>query len=218
MKKTLITILFLVAFHFGFTQAISFSYLIPKNGYLSAPISPFSIRGIGFGDIFGVETGATLYNIPGLSVEALPFDYNKPLIGPHFAILVPVQLFLRVPMKTWEVKFLAGGFAWINLNPRINEGNMDRAFRTYESWAVANTDFDLESKLGRGLMAGVSFEFKVNKQFSIITDIAYLLGGAQTSLKGDYAGGNDQIITKAFETDNARMVIEGLELSVGGKF
>ena len=80
-------------------QGVSFSYLIPKNGYLTAPVSPFSIRGLGVGDVIGIETGATLYNIPGLAMDDLPFDYNRPLIGPHFAALVPVDIYLKIPMN-----------------------------------------------------------------------------------------------------------------------
>ncbi len=218
MKKLLLTFIISSLTYIGYSQGVSVSYLIPKNGYLSAPISPFSIRGIGIGNIVGIETGATLYSIPGLAMEDLPFTYNKPLVGPHYSVLVPIQLFVKIPTKVINVKFLAGGFLWLNINPRINEGNMDRALRAYESWKVANTDFELKTKLGRGLMAGVEFEIKVNKQFSITAETSYLLGGATSSLKGSYAGGNTTIETKSFDTDDATMLIQGMEISVGAKF
>ena len=66
----------------SFSQGLSFSYLIPKDGYLSAPVSPFSVRGLGldFG-LIEVETGFTLYSIGGLGMTDLPFEVNEPLMG-----------------------------------------------------------------------------------------------------------------------------------------
>ncbi|MFY0605277.1 MAG: hypothetical protein JXR10_01090 [Cyclobacteriaceae bacterium] len=218
MKFRLCILISIIAVAQASSQGVSVSYLIPKNGYLAAPISPFSIRGVGIGNIVGAETGITLYSIPGLAMEDLPFDYTKPLVGPHYSLLAPIQLFIKIPSKILNVKLLAGGFLWLNINPRINEGNMDRAFRDYESWTVANTDFDLKSKLGTGWMAGIEFEFKASQQFSITSEFSYLLGGAQTQLSGNYTGGDSVIETKSFTTEDATILIQGIEISLGVKF
>src|SRR5690242_16450489 len=70
---------------------LSFSYFIPKNGYFSTPISPFSIRGLGF-DInrfLAIETGGSLYRMSGLGVKDLPFETKDAIVGPNFTVLVP---------------------------------------------------------------------------------------------------------------------------------
>ena len=72
---------------------LSFSYFIPKNGYFSVPVTPFSIRGVGF-DItrfFAIESGFTLYRISGMGVKGLPFESKSPLIGPFFSMMVPLE-------------------------------------------------------------------------------------------------------------------------------
>ena len=50
---------------------LSFSYFLPKNGYFSTPISPFSIRGLGvdLNRFVALEAGASLYRMSGLNVK-----------------------------------------------------------------------------------------------------------------------------------------------------
>lgn len=110
MKKFLF--LSAVAFLSAFSQftlaqdfGLSFSYFVPKNGYFSAPISPFSIRGLGvdFNRNFAFETGTTLYRISGLSLKNLPFEYDGPLTGPNFTVFVPAELVLMLQAGIWKL-------------------------------------------------------------------------------------------------------------------
>ena len=119
MKKFLF--LSAVAFLSAFSQftlaqdfGLSFSYFVPKNGYFSAPISPFSIRGLGvdFNRNFAFETGATLYRISGLSLKNLPFEYDGPLTGPNFTVFVPAELVLMLQAGDLEIDLKAGGFVF----------------------------------------------------------------------------------------------------------
>ncbi|REE02144.1 hypothetical protein C7460_102168 [Marinoscillum furvescens DSM 4134] len=198
-----------------FSQGVSFSYLLPKNGYLSAPVSPFSIRGIGFGEKAGLQTGITLYSIPGLGMEELPFSSDKPMVGPHFAILVPGQLFFTIPVKNWQFKFLAGGFLWWNINPRLNEGNLDRGYREFEQAESLNTDFSLKNKLGKGLTGGLEITFAWSRELSLTAQASYLKGSAEAPLSGTYTGSkNGQTFTTSAD-ENAAILLEGLELSFG---
>ncbi|MEQ8470359.1 MAG: hypothetical protein RIC35_04200 [Marinoscillum sp.] len=222
-KKSACYILFLtfLFLKIGFSQGVSFSYLIPKNGYLSAPVSPFSVRGLGFGKIVGIETGATLYNVPGLGMEDLPFESDKPLVGPHFSILVPADLFLRIPIGSFTTKLMAGGFTWWNINPRINEGNMDRAFRDYEDWEVLNTSLSYKDKLGLGLLGGVEFQLKLNDKLSLSAEAVYLIGSAKATLNGSYSGvenNGSSVITREVNITDASTTLEGLEISLGAVF
>jgi len=217
----LILVLNISAISIAKSQGISFSYLIPKNGYITAPISPFSIRGIGVGEVLGIESGFSLYNIPGLAMEDLPFSYDKPLTGPHFALMVPADIYVKIPMKKMSLKFMLGGFGWWNINQRINEGNMDRAWRTYEGWEVLNTDFELKNKLGYGWLGGFEFQFPFSREVKLTFEANYLRGGSKTMLKGSYSGvadSNSSIETKEVDINNATTVIEGVELSFGAIF
>lgn len=202
------------------SQGISFSYLIPKNGYLSAPISPFSIRGIGIGGLVGLETGISLYSMPGLTMSGLPFDSNNPLTGQSWSFLIPGQATLTLGFDLVQIKLLAGGFFIWHANTRMNKGNLDREIAKYENWDIATSSLQMENKPGVGLMGGIGFEFKVNKKFSITSEVQYLNGQSDSSLKGSYAGGNigDIIVTKEANYETAKTDLQGFEISLGVKF
>lgn len=201
-------------------QGISASVLIPKDGYLSVPVSPLSIRGVGISmGMLGIETGASLYNIPGLPMNGLPFDSKEPLTGPHWSILVPLQLSLTLDSDVASVKFLAGGFGMGHLAPRINYGHMDRAIRAHENWDVANADLSVENKIGLGWMTGVELAFHVSSKFSITTEIQYLKGTSGAAITGSYSGGSigGEIASRVVEYPDAEVRLEGVELSLGVK-
>src|SRR6187402_3081984 len=99
MKKlTLLSLLVVVsAAASAQSMGLSFSYFIPKNGYFSTPISPFSIRGLGvdLNKYIALETGASLYRMSGLNVKDMPFQTKDAIVGPNFTILVPAELVLQ---------------------------------------------------------------------------------------------------------------------------
>lgn len=207
----------------GFTsmgQGISASVIIPKNGYVSVPVSPFSVRGLGlsFGAV-GIETGASLYNMPGLPMQNLSFDSNDPLTGPHWSVLVPLQLTFTLEGEVVSMKLLGGGFGMGHIAPRINYGNMDRAIRDLENWDVANSDLSVDNKLGFGVMTGVEFSFHVSTKFSITTEIQYLKGTSGAAISGSYSGGSigSNIETRTLDLPDAEVLLEGLEISIGVK-
>ncbi|HEY8512790.1 MAG TPA: hypothetical protein VIL31_12610, partial [Cyclobacteriaceae bacterium] len=74
MKHRILSVAFLACLSTGTLAqdfGLSFSYFLPKNGYFSTPISPFSIRGVGVDitNFLAVETGASLYRMSGLNVK-----------------------------------------------------------------------------------------------------------------------------------------------------
>lgn len=218
LKRIVLSCIFLCAFSYScLGQGISFSYLFPKNGYLSTPVSPFSIRGVGYYyGIIGIETGGSVYSMPGLAMEGLPFEATTPLTGPHFSMLVPVELALKVDTKvvTWKLKGGAAG-VW-HINPRLNLGNFDRALRSYEGWEVANADMDIKTRLGAGWIAGTSFEWHVAKNFSVSTEFSYLKVGNMADLTGTYTGGSQGVLqTRTADFPDAVVNLEGLEISFG---
>src|SRR6187402_985743 len=127
---------------------LSFSYFIPKNGYFSTPVSPFSIRGLGFdiNKFLAIETGATLYRMSGLNMKDLPFESKDPLVGPNFTIFIPVELVIQLKGSNVEFDIKGGAFGFYGFSQKINYGNFDRAIRKYEGWQVANADFTYGNK------------------------------------------------------------------------
>lgn len=217
-RMLLLTFVFCAAGHLASGQGISFSYLVPNKGYLSAPISPFSIRGVGyyFGPV-GIETGGSVYAMNGLEMDKLPFEAERPLAGPHFSLLVPVELAFKLESKivTWKVRGGAAGI-W-HLNPRLSEGNFDRALREYEGWDVANANATMDASLGLGWIVGTSFEWHISREFSFSTEFSYLSVPANAALSGSYIGGSQggQLETRTIDFSDARINLEGLEVSVG---
>lgn len=199
-------------------QGISFSYLVPKNGYLSAPVSPFSIRGVGYyvGPV-GIETGGSVYAMSGLGMDRLPFETSRPLAGPHFSLLVPVELAVKLDTRlvTWKVR--GGAVAVRHMNPRLNIGQFDRALREYAGWEVANADATIKSSVGLGWIAGTSFEWHIAREFSISTEVSYLSAPALANITGSYTGGSQggTLESRPIDFTDARISLEGIEISLG---
>src|SRR5690349_13377683 len=100
---------------------LSFSYFIPKDGYFSTPISPFSIRGIGVNltNFLSLETGGSLYRMSGLNIKDLPFESKEPLIGPNFTLFVPVELVVMLKAGRVEFDIKGGGFFFYAFDNKI---------------------------------------------------------------------------------------------------
>ncbi len=205
----------------NFVQAqdfgLSFSYFIPKNGYFSAPISPFSIRGLGV-DLnrnLAFETGATLYRISGLSLKDLPFEYNGPLTGPNFTVFVPAELVLMLYAGNLEVDVKGGGFVFYAFDQHIQYGHLDKAIRSWEGWTVANTSASFKNYPGWGYHAGAELTFPVAASIGASLEVNYLIGEARFPMQGSYSGGNTTIETRTFDFSDAKIDFSGLEFTIG---
>lgn len=199
---------------------LSFSYFIPRNGYFSTPISPFSIRGIGvnLNKYMALETGASLYRMSGLNIIDLPFETKDPLLGPNFTVFVPVELVFQLQGNGVEFDIKGGGFLFYGFDNKINYGNLDRAIRTYEGWNVANSSVTYKNNPGFGYHAGVEFTFDVTRQFAISLELNYLMGAAKFPLTGSYSGGTNSIETVALNYEDAKVDFTGFEVSIGIMF
>ncbi len=199
---------------------LSFSYFIPKNGYLSTPISPFSIRGVGVNltKFLSLETGGSLYRMSGLNLKDLPFDSKEPLVGPNFTIFVPVELVLMLKAGRFEFDIKGGGFFFYGFGNKLNYGNFDRAIREFENWQVANSEFTFSNKPGFGYHAGVELTLPVTSQVAVSLETNYLVGEAKFPIEGTYIGGNDgePLTTRTVDEDfkDSKMDFTGLEFSI----
>lgn len=220
MKKIIV---FLLTLSIGYsTQAqdfgLSFSYFIPKNGYVSTPVSPFSIRGLGvnINRFVSIETGISLYRMSGLQLVDLPFESKEPIVGPNFTAFVPLELVFSLKGNKTEFDLKGGGFVFVPFANKINYGNLDRAIRAYENWTVANATADLSATAGFGWMAGAELTIYVTPTVGISLETNYLAGNAKSPLKGSYTGGNDTTFeTVDFDYNKAKTDLTGLEFSIG---
>ena len=225
MRKLLIILCFLLSSSALKAQdfGLSFSYFIPKNGYFSVPVTPFSIRGVGFdlNRFFAIESGFTLYRISGMGVKNLPYESKNPLIGPFFSLMVPLELVISFNFDNQAFKLKGGGFVFYNFDTKINEGNLDRELKDYLGWEVLNSDFSVNNNLGYGYHFGAEYIIYFSKKFGISFEAYYLAGSAPLDMKGTYMGipsDGDRIVEESADFKDAQLDFTGYELSIGVLF
>lgn len=199
---------------------LSFSYFLPKNGYFSTPISPFSLRGVGFNlnRFFAIQTGFSLYRMSGLNVKDIDdFESKDPLLGPNFTILVPVELVLQFTGTSQEFNIKGGGFAFYGFDNKLNYGNIDKAIKKFEGWDAANANFDFEHGLGLGFYFGAEYIVYVTDQWGLSLEGNYFIGDADLGLNGSYIGGNEAgpLTTREVDYPDSKIDFTGLEISIG---
>jgi hypothetical protein len=196
---------------------LAFSYFLPKNGYFSTPISPFSIRGLGFdlNRYIALETGASLYRMNGLNLKNLPFESKSPLVGPNFTILIPAEIVLQLRGNVIEFDIKGGGFFFHTFGNKLNYGNFDRSLRTHNDWQVANADLAFDAKPGFGYHAGAELTINVTTQVGVSLETNYFIGDAKFPIKGSVTGGSSSFETMPIDYSDARIDFTGLEFSIG---
>ena len=199
---------------------LSFSYFIPKNGYFSVPITPFSIRGVGFDltRFFAIESGFTLYRMTGMGVQGLPYESRKPLIGPFFSLMVPLDGVITFDFGNQSFKIKGGGFVFYNFNTKVNEGNLDRELKDYLEWELLNSDVSVSNNLGYGYHFGAEYVIYFSQKFGISLEAYYLSGSSPLDMKGSYTGvpvDGDNIITEDVNFPDAALDFTGYEFSIG---
>jgi hypothetical protein len=222
MKKILATLLVLTCLAtIGQAQefGLSFSYFIPRNGYFSTPISPFSFRGLGvdLNKYLALETGISLYRMSGLTMRDLPFESKNSLVGPNFTVFIPAEFVIQFAGRKAQFDIKAGGFFFHGFDQKLNYGNFDRAIRTYKSWDVANADLSFKNNPGFGYHFGVELLFNVNRQFAISIETNYLAGQSKLPIKGQYTGGllAGPLQTELVDYADGKVDFTGLEFSIG---
>ena len=202
---------------------LSFSYFIPKNGYFSVPVTPFSIRGVGFDltKFFAIESGFSLYRISGMGVKGLPYESKNPLIGPFFSLMVPLEGVITFDFNSQAFKIKGGGFLFYNFDTKINEGNLDRELRQYLAWEVLNSNFSVSNNLGYGYHFGAEYIIYFSSKFGISLEAYYLSGSSALNMKGSYVGvpsDGANIMTQDVEFPDAALDFTGYEFSIGVLF
>lgn len=196
---------------------LSFSYFIPRDGYFSTPVSPFSIRGLGFdlNRFIALETGASLYRMAGLQMKDLPLESREPFVGPNFTVLVPLELVLQLKGSRAEFDLKGGGFFFYGFAQKLHYGNIDRAIRDYKQWAVANSAFTFDNNPGFGYHGGAELTVYVTSQVGVSLEANYFVGDAKFPLTGSFTGGSTAIQTEEANYPDAKIDFTGMEFSIG---
>jgi hypothetical protein len=219
--KCIATISFLVICQIAYAQefGLSFSYFLPKNGYFSTPISPFSIRGLGvdLNRFLALETGASLYRMSGLNLKDLSIESKQPLIGPNFTLLVPAELVIQLKGSAVQFDIKGGGFFFYGFGNKINYGNLDRAIikSLHPDWSVANANITFDNNPGFGYHGGAELTLYVTSQVGVSLETNYFVGSAKFPVKGSYSGGQSVIETHLIDEPDAKIDFTGLEFSIG---
>jgi hypothetical protein len=216
-------ILSLINFQKSFAQiGVGVGFFIPSTGYVASVSGPLSLRGVGFtiNKLFTVQTGFTVYSMPGNAVTHMPFKAKEPLFGASTTLLVPLEFGLGTRIGDVSISASAGGFLFYNFTHRLDKGNFDRAISEYEGWDVANADLNYTNRPGYGYITSFEIEYHVNKKLGIYVQYSYLDGESVLELNGNYKGGNlgGTIIEKTAAFNDARLSIKGSELGIGVHF
>lgn len=200
-------------------MGVSFSFFFPKNGYFSAPISPFSLRGLGFNITrnLALESGFSLYRMSGMSVTGMDFQSKDPFVGPFFNLMVPAELILQFGTDELEFRFKGGGFAFYNFGTKLNYGNIDRAAMKHFSWQAANAELDFDNKIGYGYEFGFEMVAYFSRRFGVSLGANYYIGGSSLNLRGSVTGGSETISVRTVAVDfpDSKLDYTGLEISIG---
>ena len=219
MKKSLATFVLCTLIFSSYAQdfGLSFSYFIPKNGDFSTPISPFSIRGLGF-DVtrfLAIETGASLYRMSGLNLKDMPIESKKPLLGPNFTVFIPAELVIQLKGQRVAFDIKGGGFFFYGFANKINYGNLDRALRQELDLEVVNSEVSFKNNPGFGYHAGAELTVYVTNQVGVSLETNYLIGQAEFPLTGNYTGAGATIESGTIDYPDAKIDFTGLEFSIG---
>jgi hypothetical protein len=200
-------------------MGVSFSFFFPKNGYFSAPISPFSIRGIGFNltNFLAIETGGSLYRMSGMNITDENLKSREPLVGPFFNLMVPLELILQFGTNDFEFRIKGGGFVFYNFGTKLNNGNIDRALIEHLNWTVANNSFEFDNNIGYGYEFGIEYIQYFSRRFGVSLGANYYIGGSKLNLRGPVTGATEQlgIVTEVLDFPDAKLDYTGLEISIG---
>jgi hypothetical protein len=119
---------------------VSFSYLFPRNGIFSHPVTPLSLRDIGvdIGRYLGAAASLSLYSIRGMGIKDAdgdPIDTGGPLVGPFLSVLGSAVAKVKVPIRPVEIEISGGVFGCCNIDPPLRTGTLDRYLATATSTA-----------------------------------------------------------------------------------
>lgn len=199
---------------------ISLSYLFPRDGIFSTPVSPLSVRDIGvtFGEFVGVSAGLSLYSMHGLALRTTddPATVYPNVIGPLYTAVGSLAAKAILPLGPVRLTANGGVFAAYLIDMHTLDGGFDKLVREAESVTAVATDFTLDGRWGFGWVFGGSVLVEITDQFGVLLGANYYLGGAPVTITGSYSGDASGATPPSY-LDNVSIDLSGLEISIGAE-
>jgi hypothetical protein len=170
---------------------LQFPLMIPFGGYTSEAGFPVAVRNLDFPffQYFGISTSLLLHNIPGLPISQLPFTVDEPAFGPTYTLIGQLALKVMIPVGSFFITAKGGGFAFLNLAPRLLRGALDRAIASANGWDAATSNLTFPNKIGYGWLAGGSLTYFLWPNLAaVFFEVLYYDGQAPLELTGNVIG------------------------------
>ena len=199
---------------------ISLSYLFPRDGTFSTPVSPLSVRDIGvtFGQYVGVSAGLSLYSMHGLALRSgddLAVVYPN-VIGPVYTGVASLAAKVIAPLGPVRLTASVGGFGAYLIDMHTIDGGFDKLVREEEEVTAVTTDFTIDGSWGFGWVFGGSVLVEITEEFGILLGANYYLGGAPVTITGSYSGDASGASPPPY-LDDVSIDLSGLEISIGAE-
>jgi len=203
---------------------VNISAFLPVNGSLSHPVSPLSVRDVGFtiGKFAGVSGAVSLNSINGMGIidsEGSPLEMSIPATGPFYAGLGSIMLKAILPV--WRLRFEPGGgvFGYYLLNPRLRSGVIDSYISATSDYKTVDSSFTITNKWGWGLVAGGMISLAFDGKFGMQIGAYYYKGSSPLKLTGSFkADGSDVENQVPSYLANVLLDFSGIEFIVGGTY
>lgn len=203
----------------GQNIGFGFSYLFPRGGNFSAPVSPISLRGVGFrlGPVM-IESGIIWYRMAGLGVQGLPFTYDEAITEPFNSFIIPLTAGIELGGKDLSFIPRVGAFYAINTLYDPREGAFSRGFeRINPAYELVWTNTSLEQNNTFGFFTGIEAVVRVSEKVKLKFGTNYYLGSSALDPNGSYTAlRKDGTIERGlFDFPNTDLDFTGLEFTIG---
>ncbi len=230
MRNWIIIVLFLLVISSGVLAVeagTGFSMFFPESYYNgdggSISVENGLSTSIGLGGIISMPIGFSYNKIQGYMVEGATVDGNavestKPwFMGDSFMGYLMLKATLPLGSLFFEV-FGGGGANW-NASLTAFKGNIAEDLAPENEYAVLNDDFARDNNLGYGWLAGAGVGVTISS-ISISVDFLYRDLQADLDMSGTYNYGpaGEVTGTKTLDGSDAKLVMRGVSLGLGGSF
>jgi len=168
------------------------SWLWPRAGRFSHPVSPLSLSDAGFrlGRYLELSGSLSLYGLRGLGLEdagGKPLRLESPPVGPALSVQSSIGVFTVLPIGHLELKAGGGLFGCWIADPPVQTGPIEDylAGATYEALTVSLSRASSDC-WGGGAFFGGSLTWYLKGQIGLALGARYYLGRARLGLSGSY--------------------------------